>query len=123
MDIKINDEQMREIVSGAVLQVMGTECRDTIMKAAIEHLITPVASSDRWGSNKGESPLQNAFNSAVNTYAYGEANEWLKNNEAARERIRTIYVAAWEKMVSDYKGDLIEKIAKSMADALTKDRY
>lgn len=121
MNIDLSDEQMQSIVSGAILQAMGTEARDTVMKAAIEYLITPLESRS-YGS-KTKTPLQVAFEEAVNRYAQRAAYEYMDQNAEARDQIRSVFVAAYEKMITDYNQTLIEKIAQHMADALTKDRY
>lgn len=118
MDIKISDEQMQSIVSAAVLQAMGTEARDTVMKAAIEYLLTP-KSDDRYSYSKPKSPLQRAFENAIEVYAMGAAREWLEEREDARQQIRDLYVAAYQKMVTDYQPDLIDRIAQQMARALS----
>ncbi len=118
MQIDLSDEQLQAIVSGAVLQAMGTEARDTIMKAAIAHLLAPEEQKGGYYRDKPKSPLQRAFESAVELYATRSAREWLEGNPEAQAQIQEVYVAAYQKMIADYKPSLIEKIADRMASAL-----
>lgn len=118
MNIDLSDEQMQAIVSGAILQAMTTEARDTVMKAAIAHLLAPTEKTG-YSTRPGKSPLQAAFESAVELYAARAARDWIEGNEDARAQIQSIFVAAYEKMIVDYKPDLIDKIAGQMAQALS----
>lgn len=46
--------------------------------------------------------------------------EWLRENTEAQNGIREVFVAAWQKVVTGYRSDLIEKTAQRMASAFVE---
>ena len=111
-NLNLPDEQMREIVSAAILQTVTAENRDALITQAIASLFAP--NSSGYGSK--QSPLQDAFNSAVFAKARQIVIEVLDLDETLNNKIKAIIVEAAEKALSDEKrDDMINSMASAIA--------
>lgn len=88
MDLKLDPEAVQSIASAAIFEHLGQEARDSIVKQAVEHLLTPEKS--RTGYGTGKTPIQNAFDQAITTVAYKVVKEQIENDPDVQERILEI---------------------------------
>lgn len=79
MDLKLNAEEMAAIASAAIFEQMSAESRATVIQAAIIHLVTPDSGSIH-SMNRGKTPLQVAFESALQQAAYAAVREKVAND-------------------------------------------
>ena len=113
-NLNLPDDQMREIVSAAILQTVTTENRDALIAQAIANLLAPNSS----GYGRKESPLQEAFNSAVFNKAKQIVVEALDLDETLNTKIKAIVIEAAEKALSEEKrGEMINSMASAIAAA------
>lgn len=116
MDVQINPDAMAALVSKAILEGIDNEQRNLLLEQAVTALVTPVK-NERWSTDPGKTPLQEAFARAAQVVVNKVAMELVEANEEFAARVRdligeAIAVAA----ESDY--GLKEKVGRAVADAL-----
>ena len=111
-NLNLPDDQMREIVSAAILQTVTAENRDALITAAISSLLKPNSS----GFGAKESPLQAAFNSAIHQKAKQIVTEMLDADEQIKTALENIIISAAKKAFSaEKKNDMIDSMASAIA--------
>lgn len=113
MDIKLDPESLKDVVSSAILKSIDDNKRDALIEAAIKHLLTPQGGSSYV---KAESPLQTAFNNAVSFVSQSIAREMLENDTSVRANIQALLQEAFMKVMSQNR----EKTVTTIADAIVK---
>ncbi len=113
MDIKLDPESLKDVVSAAILKSLDDTKRDVMIEAALKHLLTPQGGS---AYHKAESPLQTAFNNAVSFVATQIAKETLENDSSVKANIQALLNEAFVKVMSENR----EKTVSSIADAIVK---
>jgi len=113
MDIKLEPDALRDVVSAAILKSLDEGKRDALIESAIKHLLTPQGGS---AYHKAESPLQTAFNNAVSLVAQQVAVETMKNDATVQANIQALLTEAFTKVMSENR----EKTVSTIADAIVK---
>jgi hypothetical protein len=122
ISIKLEDGKIREAVTEAVLRSIDENSRNTLIEAAIAHLLTP--SKD--GYNKGTSPLQIIFNQAIERVASSEMEKVMATEESSlRIRIRVLHEEAVKRVFDDVeaRAKIVETVATGIRRAITGERY
>ncbi len=114
MDIKLNPEDFREHISAAILSQVTDEKRNTLIQGAISYLITPAMS----GYRTGTTPLQDAFNQALNMVARGTLEEMLKNDERVKGMVTKLINDAFTRALTDDYDNMVDEVSKSIASAM-----
>lgn len=119
MNLNLNDEQLKTVISAAILQTLSEERRGELLTEALKHLLTP----ERKGYGQPEiSPLQSAFNYQLTCVARDIAGEMLREPEV-QARLRSLIVEAVEAAFSTNRQRVIERVSDAVADVLAgKDR-
>lgn len=97
----IDPEAMKHIVAHAILEHMGTQSRDALITEALTYLITPP--KDAYGRNSGHSPLQTAFNQAIQAAAFETVKDVL-TQPAYKDMVETAIRDAVVKSLADKAG-------------------
>ena len=103
--ISIGDDQLKELVTAAVLEAINGEKRDQLISGAIQSLLFKQ-------DHTRETPLEQAFLTAVRSVAYEQCREYVANNAEVSEKIHAAIVAGLEKVLGDE-----EKLPNAVADA------
>lgn len=121
MKFELDDKQMKSLFSEALLTALGEGQRNNIIKEAIAHLTTKTSE----GYGKGITPIQQAFNEAVQSHAHQAARKFFEENEEARKSIDEAIIEGYRKFVSGFHdGKLYEAIAEKIGSAFkNSDRY
>jgi hypothetical protein len=115
-NLNLPDDQMREIVSAAILQTVTVENRDALITEAIANLIAPTPSG--FGGRKPISPLQEAFNGAVHDKARQLVTEMLNSDHTFSTKVNAVITEAVLKAFNDEKRDvMINAMAHAIANA------
>ena len=85
MDLKLDPEAVQSIASAAIFDHLDQEARDSIIKQAVQHLLTP--EKDRNSYGVGKTPLQRAFDQAISQAAHKVVREQIENDPAVQEKI------------------------------------
>lgn len=120
MRLDINDEQLKSIVSEAIFASLTEEARGTMIKGALAHLLTPEKTGN-YGA-VGLTPIQQAFNRAIETVANVVVREELAKNEAVRDAINAMTTEAIRAFMGAEKDKMVQRMAGAIARAITDDR-
>lgn len=104
MKIELGPEQVKEFVQAAIMDSISAESRDAIVAKAVESLITPREST--YGFRKNSTPLQEAFDGAVQSAA----------RQIVQERLEVDTVM--QKAILDVVSPVLAEIAKGTWDGL-----
>jgi len=117
MEIKIDAEAVQAVVQQAIFDQLGSEGRDRLVQASLEHLLK--TEPDQYGRPRSVSPLQRAFNDAVGIAARDIVIEFVRNDEEFKQRIKVVIGEAMLKIDED---DYSENVGLALGAALRKDR-
>lgn len=122
MEIKLDAEAAASIASAAIFDSLSEEARDSVIKQAIEHLLTP--EKDRMRTNHGQTPLQTAFNQALNTAAYKAVAEKVSNDPQVTAKIDELLgpllLKAIEAEAEHYDNSLSDKLGSALGQWLAE---
>lgn len=119
MSISLNDDQIQQAVSAAILQTITKENRDLLIQKALESLLQ--RPKPRYQSDpKPPSKLEEIFNGAVFDYARNHIRDILEEDPKFKEAIRALVGKAVERIALD-DGELSVQLASALTSALKKD--
>lgn len=118
MKLDIDQEALREVVKAAILEQLGTEGRERLIAAALEHLLTPPP-PDSYTRQRMPSPLEEAFNIAAATVARQIVMEEVAKDPVFIAKVREQVGAAVVKMDEDNYTDYV---ADALAEALRRSK-
>lgn len=87
MNLNISDEQLKVVMSAAILQVLDAQSRESIIQEAIGYLMTERQGD--WGKKLG-TPLQIAMQRALEAVAHKIAQEYVANSEELKAKIKEL---------------------------------
>jgi hypothetical protein len=114
MKIEIPEEQISDIFGAAILESLSQNVREDLIKGAIAYLLT--AEKGR-GYGAAKSPMQEAFETALDRFADNFAVEYVAENLEVKEMI----AEALPKLTNapyHRKTKVIEAIAKALAEVM-----
>lgn len=116
ISIPLPPDALQTIVAGAVLNAITGEHRDTIIKAALQYLLTPKEAPGYYG--RRSSPLEDAFNLALSSAATRICLDHIERSEEIKTKVRELAQAAFEKAFSEPEG-LVRKMADALVGLMT----
>lgn len=119
MNIDIPQEQWAAIVGSAVMQSITDENRDTLIKEAVTHLLTPQKHS---AFGRQRTPLQEAFDLALQQKATEYIREQFEGElgEQVKTLVQEAVVKAFE---SERRSELVVNITAAVVKAFRMDGY
>ena len=87
MEIKFDAEAAATIASAAIFDSMSQDARDGVIRSAVQFLLTP--EEQRYGG-RGSTPLQDAFNEAIQQAAFKAVQEKIANDPVVTQSIADI---------------------------------
>ena len=117
MDIKLSDEQTTALLHKAILESLGADGQQRIIQEVVKHLTTkPIGYNNR----AEPSPLQVVLHRVSENIAQALIREKLENDPELVRQIDSLYVEAFEKLFgADNRKDMVDKLSRRMADALS----
>ncbi len=120
MDLKLDPESLKEIVSAAILQHLDASKREILIKDTIKFLMAPDTAT--YGNNKKTTPIEDAFHYASQQVAREIVEAEIKKPEV-RSIIEKAVTAAFSKAMEDQMG-MIDNMAKTITECFRfKERY
>lgn len=116
VDLGLDQERFGQLIQAAILQEIGPEQRDKIITQALEHL-TRVPERSGYGYQQ-KSPLQEAFNSAIDRTAREVVAELVAANLAVRERITQMLGEAVARFLAESYEDSAATVKSAVADVI-----
>jgi hypothetical protein len=117
MGLVIETDQVKELVSAAIMQGITTDQRNILIKSAIEYLITPPKKENFYGRDP-VSPLQEAFNNGIYTAAQVIAREVVASDPAVQEKIRALLNDALVNVFETHREQTIDSLASAITAGL-----
>jgi hypothetical protein len=116
--VNLDSELLGQMIGSAVMQSITTEQRDTLIKAAVLHLLTPEKSSNSYSSTPTASPMQKAFNQAVELFATKFVRESLEHDDQFAATLKALLEEAVTKATTGPNREaVVEKMASAIASA------
>lgn len=108
MEFRLDDTNLKSIVSAAVLQTLTAESRDELIKQAVSHLMQP----DKMGRYGNLTPLEQAFGFAVEKTAREIIADIVRDDDAVKTALRDLAAKSIAKAM------LSETVVNDIADAI-----
>lgn len=125
MDVQLNDAQLKDIITKAILDSLTPERREALIGEAVKGLLKEVVTGSGFNSDR-RSTIQRAFDRAVADVAEGVARDALVGNADVKAKIGTMFTEAWTRLTRTEDGaydKLVGRVADSMAKGITGERY
>lgn len=121
MDFRVDEEGMRTLVAKSIVDALTPEAREKLIASAIKQALTPRAGSSYGGKR---SPIEMAFDNAVETEARRYAGELLACDEAFQANLKKLFAMVVEKLFAEESMENVSSgITAVIRSALTKDRW
>lgn len=114
LTIQLDPVALREATAQAIMGTLTPEVRAQLLQQAISNLLQP--STDRY--ERGQSPLQQAFNIAVNSVAMEIAREEVKASQEIRDKLRALVAEVAAKVLNQDVDKLTEKMAEAFVSGI-----
>lgn len=118
LTIQLDPVALREATTQAIMGLLTPEIRAEILQKAICELLQP--STNSW--EKGVSPLQRAFNSAVELIARELARENIKADKNITEKMEALLEETKSKVLNLDTDKLAEKMADAFVSSIERNR-
>lgn len=119
MELKIDAEQLKQIASEAIMRSLDASAKEAMIAQAIKHLLTQ--GEGQYG-RKTDSPLQLAFNMALQGVVHEVCREKIKSDPTIAARVEDLVTKGWKKAIFESEDQLVSQIACSIRDWLVRDR-
>lgn len=115
-DIKIESDAMNAIVSKAILEGIDADQKQAILEQAVNALIKPRQTSTY--SRETTTPLQDAFELAVQQTVGQVAREMVSENQELLAKVRELVTDAMAEAVKEPYTKLREAVNRAVADSI-----
>lgn len=115
VEINLNEGQLKEIVSEAILRAIDEKQRETLIAQAIAHLLA----EEKTGYSRDQSPIKRAFNQAAYEVAIQSARSALAGDPAVKEKIVGLIAEASERVFETNRERTVERMAQAIAEGLS----
>lgn len=116
LSVQLDEAALKAATVNAINGILSPETKEKIVQQAIQHILTP--SRNTW--EKGESPLEGIFRSAVMEVARTEASRIVKEDEGLKDKIRELMRQTAEKMLLTEPDQLASKMAEAFIDSIRR---
>lgn len=118
MNLSLNDDQLKTVISGAVLQAITPESRDKLLSEALSSLLK-AGSSDY----DKKSPLQRAFDHAIADIAREMVTKQFSEDQAVRQKVGDLVAEAVTRVLDGDREKIVKKMSESLTNWLHGDSY
>lgn len=118
MQIQLDDSQLKSIITESIFLSLTEEKKASLLKESIQFLLTPAKGPY---SNESISPLQRAYNQAINDVCREQVKEMLQNSSELKEQIKDLVIKSFQKCIAE-KEDLISTISENIAYMMKLDK-
>lgn len=120
MEIKLDTVDFKEVFNAAIIKTLDEEKKNALIQGALNHLTTR---PDNNGYRKGKTPIEDAFEMALNQVAREKIEEFLKTDESINKTIEKLISDAVSKINGDRRENTVSKIADKIIEGLYSDKY
>ncbi len=116
--IEFNEDGLKDLVSGWVIQQMSGEQREAVLANAVKYLITQP--KDNYG-RAGNSPLELAFNIAIERVMRDIATDMIENDPEVRAKLTTLLGETFGSFMGSWAGESAKRaLINAVIDHMAK---
>lgn len=112
--VNIDSKEMNELLSKAIMSSLDESKRDILIKAALDHLVT--RDNSYYGGRK--SPIEDAFQSAVQKVATQIAEQLVVGNAEVMEKMRSLVNEALLRLTETNREQTVTRLADVITQAM-----
>lgn len=117
MNLNVSDDQLKQVIAGAILETITPEKRNELLREAVGNLLIAKAKY-----NEGKTVMQEAFEYAVQLTAREMIDKKLKEDVDVIAKIKLLIDEAVIRAIDGNRENLIEKMASNFAKFLAGER-
>jgi len=114
LSVQLDEAALKAATIQAINGILSPETKEKLIEQAIVNILKP--SNNSW--ERGTSPLDNIFQSAVLEVAKEEAQKIIKTDETLRSRIAELLNAVTEKMLKTDPDKFAEQVAEAFVSRI-----
>lgn len=118
IEVNFDQDALHDLISKWVLEQMSVEQREKVLQQAITYLMTP-PKADKYATYQPPSPLQEAFNNALNRVMHDVARTIVDEDPAIRDAIQKLMGEALEEFLHGAEGDKKRGYVQKMGEAFS----
>lgn len=115
--LKLEPDQVAQIAAAAIVQAMDQNSRERVIQQAVAYLLKPTEGS--YG-RAGLSPIQQAFNSAVQQAAQKIIADQINNDPEVQAKIKGLMADVMTKVFEDDREALVINLAAAFGRFITR---
>ena len=120
LELGLEQEQLKGIVSEAILRSLDDQKRDALVQQALQYLLTPQESGYSYGRKK--TPLEEAFEFAIRSVAGEVVSDHLEQDAQVKERLNGLVAEAFAKALENDRERITDRLADAITSALTGEK-
>lgn len=117
LTLQLDGDALREATVQAMLGVLTPEVKAKMLESAVQAILKP--STNSWENKK--SPLELAFERAVEQVANAEAKRMIEEDDAIRERVKELLRTTADKVLNADPDKLAERMADAFIASIRRD--
>lgn len=117
LTIQLDGEALREATVQAMLGVLTPDVKEQMLTNAIAEILKPSTAL----FDKRKSPIELAFNRAVDSIAQAEACRMIEEDKVLREKIQTLLRITADKVLNADVDKLAERMANAFVESMRRD--
>lgn len=119
MEIKLDTVDFKEVFNAAIIKALDDEKKNALIQGALSHLTTKPSN----GYGKQKTPIENAFEMALNKVARDKIEEFLKTDDSVNKMIEGLIADAVKQINGEGRDKTVSKIAEKIIEGLYSERY
>lgn len=119
LNLQLDPVALREATVQAISGILTPEVRAQILQEAIRAVLKP--STNSW--EKGVSPLEKAFQDAVEKLAREEAKRYIEESPEVATKLKELLRETADKVLSVNRDKMVERMADAFVSSIKSDRY
>ena len=117
LTLQLDGDALREATVQAMLGVLTPEVKAKMLENAVQAILRP--STNSWDNKK--SPLELAFERAIERVANDEAKRMIENDEAIRERVQALLRSTADKVLNADADKLTQRMADAFVSSMRRE--
>lgn len=118
LTLQLDGDALREATVQAMLGVLTPEVKAKMLESAVQAILRP--STNSWENNK-KSPLELAFERAVEQVANAEAMRMIEEDGVIRDRVKELLRTTADKVLNADPDKLAQRMADAFAASMRRD--
>jgi hypothetical protein len=115
INLKLDEEGLKKLAAEAILAQLSTEERTSILQQAVSFLLTP---KDQGYGYRKTTPLQDAFQIALQKIAHEVAREVLDEMPEVRAKMKEVAAEAYMKALVERREETVNKLSSAIVEAM-----